>query len=163
MDFEKQYWLNPLRSTSSGRSWRPLGRIFSRIRPAGVGFCTIISFQGMGGVTKIWDFPPSCPTIQPALPNSRLPKQNRADSGITKIMVNPNQARDHCIDSRVVKVTFEMELSSVPVPKNRWNCWNFSVHTVHFLLIKFLFRFQKVGGTATLIDIDSNIESSYRF
>ena len=31
--------------------------------------------------------------------------------------------------SRVVKVPFEMELSSVPVPKIWWNCLNFSVQS----------------------------------
>ena len=30
---------------------------------------------------------------------------------------------------RVVKVPFEMELSSVQVPKIWWNCWNFSVQS----------------------------------
>ena len=41
--------------------------------------------------------------------------------------------------TRVVKVPFEMELSSVPVPKNRWNCWNFSVHSsfpINKILVK---------------------------
>ena len=33
----------------------------------------------------------------------------------------------HYAVNRVVKVPFEEELSSVPVPKICWNCWNFSV------------------------------------
>ena len=41
--------------------------------------------------------PPSWPAAQLILPNSKLPKQNQADSGMTKITVNnqPNQVSDH--------------------------------------------------------------------
>ena len=34
------------------------------------------------------DFPSYCPVVQPLLPKFHLPKQNRADSGISKIKVN---------------------------------------------------------------------------
>ena len=37
--------------------------------------------------------PPPCPVDQPILQNSHLPKQNQA--GMTKIIVNPTQVRDH--------------------------------------------------------------------
>ena len=33
--------------------------------------------------------------MQPVLPNSHLPKQSKADSGITKIIVNPTQVGNH--------------------------------------------------------------------
>ena len=42
---------------------------------------------------------------------------------------NKNSRGSHKQIGRVVKVPFEMEFSSVPVPKNQWNCWNFSVHS----------------------------------
>ena len=41
------------------------------------------------------DVPPFCPTAQPILTNFHLSKQNRTDSGIAKIKVNPTQVRDH--------------------------------------------------------------------
>ena len=34
-------------------------------------------------------------TIQPVQPNSHLSNQNRADSGMTEIVVNPTQVCDH--------------------------------------------------------------------
>ena len=52
----------------------------------------------VGGHGLIWDVPPSCPVIQPILPNPHLPRQNLAASGMTKIMVNPtNVPNYHCL------------------------------------------------------------------
>ena len=45
------------------------------------------------GVTLIWDVPPSCPAAQPALPVSHQPRQNQAEGGTAKIIVNPTQVR----------------------------------------------------------------------
>ena len=45
------------------------------------------------GLTYIFDVPPSCPSTQPFLPNSKLPKSNRADSGTTNIKDNPTQVQ----------------------------------------------------------------------
>ena len=42
-----------------------------------------------------WDVPPSCQVAQPILPKAYLPKLNRADNGMTKIIVNPTQIHDH--------------------------------------------------------------------
>ena len=39
----------------------------------------------IGWVDLVWDVPPSCPVTQPILPNPHLPRQNLADSGMTKI------------------------------------------------------------------------------
>ena len=39
-------------------------------------------------------FHPSCPTAQPILPNSHLPKQNGTESGTTKIRDIPTQVRE---------------------------------------------------------------------
>ena len=43
----------------------------------------------------ISNVPPPCPVDQPILPNSKLPKQNQAERGMIKIIVNPTQVRDH--------------------------------------------------------------------
>ena len=37
----------------------------------------------------------SCPVARPILPNTHLPKQNQADNGITQIIVNPTEVRNH--------------------------------------------------------------------
>ena len=49
----------------------------------------------MVGSSLIFNVPPPCPLDRPILPNSHLPKQNQADRGMTKIIVNPNQVGDH--------------------------------------------------------------------
>ena len=59
----------------------------------------------MGWVNFDLDVPPACPVAHTILPNSRLPKQNRADSGMTKIIANPTQPRSATI--RVTLYTYE--------------------------------------------------------
>ena len=45
----------------------------------------VVKYLGLGDFDLGLDIPPSCPTTQPVLPNSDLPKQNRANSGMTEI------------------------------------------------------------------------------
>ena len=58
------------------------------------------------------DDPSFCPNAQPVLPNSHLPKQNWAGSGMTKFKVNPNHVHDHLCEgfSVLVKPVFDCEL-----------------------------------------------------
>ena len=49
----------------------------------------------LGRVNFDLDVPLFCPTDQSILPNFNLPKQNRANSGMSKIKVNPTQDTDH--------------------------------------------------------------------
>ena len=46
-------------------------------------------------VLDFGNVPPSCPVTQPILPNLHLPRQNLADSGMTKFIVNPTPVPDH--------------------------------------------------------------------
>ena len=55
----------------------------------------VVGDMGRVGLTLIWYVPPSCPITQPILPNPHLPRENLADSGRTKIMVNPIHVPDH--------------------------------------------------------------------
>ena len=50
-----------------------------------------ISWRTSVGLTWIWDVPPSCPSAQPLLPTSHQPRQNQAEGGTAKIIVNPTQ------------------------------------------------------------------------
>ena len=43
----------------------------------------------------IWDVAPSCSVTQHVLPDPHLPRQNLADSGMTKIIVDPTNVPDH--------------------------------------------------------------------
>ena len=48
----------------------------------------------LGWVDFELDIPPSCPVVQPVLPNSHQPQQNEADGGTLKFQVNPTQLHD---------------------------------------------------------------------
>ena len=52
-----------------------------------------ISWWNSVRLTLIWDVSPSCPAAQPALPISHQPRQNQAEGGTAKILVNPTEVR----------------------------------------------------------------------
>ena len=51
----------------------------------------------LGWVGFDLDVLPSYPAVRPNLQNSQLPRQNRADSGTSRIQVNPTKVHDHQI------------------------------------------------------------------
>ena len=77
--------------------------------------CPISSRTGIW-LTYIWDVPLSCPTAQPLLPKSHLPKPNWADSGSAKIKVNPTKVRD--LMEHPVVTTVRRSASSVSTCKH---------------------------------------------
>ena len=71
------------------------------------------------GLTLVFNVLPPCPVEQHILPNSHLPKQNQAHRGMSKIIVNRTQVRDH-------RITIAFALQYRSIDRERTNALSLS-------------------------------------
>ena len=67
----------------------------------------------LGWVDFYFRVPPSCPTVQPLLPNSHQPRQNQADSGTLKIQVNQTQSTGTWVDLYMNQLVESARVNSI--------------------------------------------------